>query len=60
MKHEWSRYSLNPCVHGRLPWLAPIGEFLAKFTPECPCCATIRWLCFSALTFGAGWFLSTW
>lgn len=44
----------NPCLVGRKPWLAPVGDFLASLMPECPCCAAVRGLLFGAATGVAG------
>lgn len=48
----------NPCLIGRKPWLAPLGDKLAAFfidwfetpTGGCPCCIAVRVL---SLTAGA-------
>ena len=47
--HHW-----NPCTHGRYPFLAPVGDFLARFSPDCPCCSTVRWGLISILAFVVG------
>lgn len=41
----------NPCLNGRHPKLAPLGDWLASLTPDCPCCAAVRGL---ALALGTG------
>lgn len=36
----WRR--LNPCDIARFDWLAPVGDLVARLTPECACCAGFR------------------
>lgn len=36
------KYLLNPCDVDRLPFLAPIGDAVAKLAVECPCCNGFR------------------
>lgn len=53
---------LNPCLIGRYPALAPIGDFLAAFfidafeepTGGCPCCIAVRILLFAAAASAVG------
>lgn len=50
------KYHLNPCLIGRLPSLAPLGDALAAFfidrfeepTGGCPCCMAVRILALAA------------
>lgn len=54
----------NPCLIGRKPWLAPLGDALAGFfikffeepTGGCPCCMAVRVLTLTAgaLALGLG------
>lgn len=48
------KYHYNPCLVGRHPKLAALGDWLATLTPECPCCAAVRGLLFAAITCIAG------
>ena len=54
----------NPCLIGRKPWLARLGNALAGFfikffeepTGGCPCCMAVRVLVLSAASGAAGFF----
>lgn len=51
------KYLLNPCDIERHEILAPLGDFLAKFSPECPCCSTVRWALITIAAFSLGYVL---
>lgn len=52
----------NPCLIGRKPWLAPLGDALASFfvrffeepTGGCPCCMAVRILLLAGAAAAAG------
>lgn len=52
----------NPCLIGRKPWLAPLGDKLAGFfidwfetpTGGCPCCIAVRILTLAGAAAAAG------
>lgn len=52
----------NPCLIGRKPWLAPLGDALAAFfinwfeepTGGCPCCMAVRILLLAGAAAAAG------
>ena len=51
----WDR--LNPCLNTREPWLAPVGNAVAKLSIECPCCSGFRIIAAFALGGLLGWLL---
>lgn len=35
-------FKVNPCDIDRMPFLAPVGDWLASWASECPCCNSAR------------------